>query len=145
MLDKIIFPSLSPPSEDCWRRHRLKLSAHHLYLRWLLRSSKVSGVRSWGTALVKISPYTFSAVGIGVSIGVSVLSAAWGIYVLQSRLPESLPRISLGLIFLSSIKKWPLKCLVLLSFCFPGILEDKFFVLELSRGYDVKKICSIQI
>ncbi|QHN77799.1 Agamous-like MADS-box protein [Arachis hypogaea] len=51
------------------------------------------GVRSWGTALVKISPYTFSA----VAIGVSVLIAAWGNYVLQSRLPEALPRISLVL------------------------------------------------
>ncbi|XLT09796.1 hypothetical protein HN51_055589, partial [Arachis hypogaea] len=74
----------------------LESSAHRIHLRWLLCSSKVSGVRFWGTALVKISPHTFSAVGISVSIGVSVLSAAWGIYVLQSRLPESLPRISLG-------------------------------------------------
>ncbi|QHO08155.1 V-type proton ATPase subunit c'' [Arachis hypogaea] len=70
-------PSLPPPSEARRRRRRPKLSAHRLHLRWLLRSSKVSGVRSWGTALIKISPYTFSAVGIGVSIGVSVLSAAW--------------------------------------------------------------------
>ncbi|QHO11644.1 Agamous-like MADS-box protein [Arachis hypogaea] len=60
-------------------------------------SLKWRGVRSWGTALVKISPYTFSAVAIGVSIGVSVLIATWGNYVLQSRLPESLPRISLVL------------------------------------------------
>ncbi|XLR19579.1 hypothetical protein S83_047491, partial [Arachis hypogaea] len=114
------FPQFITLAPHC--RRRPKLSAHRLHLRWLLHSSKVSGVRSWGTALVKISPYT-SAVGIGVSIGVSILSAAWGIYVLQSRLPESLPRISLGLIFLSSIKKWPLKCLDLLSFCFPRILK----------------------
>jgi hypothetical protein len=32
---------------------------------------------SWSQALVKISPYTFSAVGIAVAIGVSVLGAAW--------------------------------------------------------------------
>uniref|UniRef100_A0A453F116 Uncharacterized protein n=1 Tax=Aegilops tauschii subsp. strangulata TaxID=200361 RepID=A0A453F116_AEGTS len=32
---------------------------------------------SWARALVHISPYTFSAIGIAVSIGVSVLGAAW--------------------------------------------------------------------
>jgi hypothetical protein len=32
---------------------------------------------SWARALVQISPYTFSAIGIAVSIGVSVLGAAW--------------------------------------------------------------------
>lgn len=32
---------------------------------------------SWARALVKISPYTFSAIGIAISIGVSVLGAAW--------------------------------------------------------------------
>jgi len=32
---------------------------------------------SWGAALVRISPYTFSAIGIAISIGVSVLGAAW--------------------------------------------------------------------
>jgi len=42
---------------------------------------KMSGVAihasSWGAALVRISPYTFSAIGIAISIGVSVLGAAW--------------------------------------------------------------------
>lgn len=32
---------------------------------------------SWARALTQISPYTFSAIGIAVSIGVSVLGAAW--------------------------------------------------------------------
>ena len=32
---------------------------------------------SWGRALVQISPYSFAAIGIAISIGVSVLGAAW--------------------------------------------------------------------
>ncbi|MBA0763120.1 hypothetical protein Gotri_012631 [Gossypium trilobum] len=35
---------------------------------------------SWSTALVKISPYTFSAIGIAIAIGVSVLGAACVIF-----------------------------------------------------------------
>ena len=32
---------------------------------------------SWARALINISPYTFSAIGIAIAIGVSVLGAAW--------------------------------------------------------------------
>nr|GMC68798.1 V-type proton ATPase subunit C''1 [Ipomoea batatas] len=41
---------------------------------------------SWKQAMVQISPYTFSAIGIAISIGVSVLGAAWGIYITESSL-----------------------------------------------------------
>ncbi|CAM0881668.1 unnamed protein product [Alopecurus aequalis] len=41
---------------------------------------------SWARALVHISPYTFAAIGIAVSIGVSVLGAAWGIFITGSSL-----------------------------------------------------------
>ena len=37
--------------------------------------SGVVDASSWGAALVRISPYTFSAIGIAISIGVSVLGA----------------------------------------------------------------------
>ncbi|KAG8085134.1 hypothetical protein GUJ93_ZPchr0010g10050 [Zizania palustris] len=46
----------------------------------------MSSDSSWARALVQISPYTFSAIGIAVSIGVSVLGAAWGIFITGSSL-----------------------------------------------------------
>ncbi|KAG6427859.1 hypothetical protein SASPL_102824 [Salvia splendens] len=46
----------------------------------------VTSSSSWVRALLQISPYTFSAIGIAISIGVSVLGAAWGIYITGSSL-----------------------------------------------------------
>eukprot|EP00250_Pteridium_aquilinum_P008933 c18318_g1_i1 orf=122-634(+) len=39
-----------------------------------------------GTAFLNISPYAFSAVGIAIAIGISVLGASWGIYITGSSL-----------------------------------------------------------
>ncbi|CAA2961431.1 V-type proton ATPase subunit c 1, partial [Olea europaea subsp. europaea] len=49
-------------------------------------ATMVGSSSSWSTALVKISPYTFASIGIAISIGVSVLGAAWGIYITGSSL-----------------------------------------------------------
>lgn len=43
----------------------------------MLQEKMVGGSSSWSRALLQISPYTFSAIGIAVAIGVSVLGAAW--------------------------------------------------------------------
>nr|KAJ0201813.1 hypothetical protein LSAT_V11C600307470 [Lactuca sativa] len=40
----------------------------------------IAASSSWARALIKISPYTFSAIGIAVAIGVSVLGAACVIF-----------------------------------------------------------------
>ncbi|CAM6091640.1 unnamed protein product [Calypogeia fissa] len=41
---------------------------------------------SWTHALLYLSPYVFAAIGIAISIGVSVLGASWGIYITGSSL-----------------------------------------------------------
>ncbi|KAL7197990.1 hypothetical protein ACSBR2_020502 [Camellia fascicularis] len=57
----------------------------------LVSSTTVVASRSsWARAMLQISPYTFYALGIAVAvaiaIGVSVLDAAWGIYITGSSL-----------------------------------------------------------
>ncbi|GMY09889.1 V-type proton ATPase subunit c''2 [Fagus crenata] len=44
------------------------------------------GASSWARVIVMISPYTFSAISIAIAIGISVLGAAWGIYIIGSSL-----------------------------------------------------------
>ncbi|KAH7845975.1 hypothetical protein Vadar_008189 [Vaccinium darrowii] len=46
----------------------------------------VGASSSWSRAMLQISPYTFAALGIAIAIGVSVLGAAWGIYITGSSL-----------------------------------------------------------
>ncbi|XP_073391682.1 V-type proton ATPase subunit c''2 [Physcomitrium patens] len=41
---------------------------------------------AWTHALLYMSPYVYSAIGIAISIGVSVLGASWGIYITGSSL-----------------------------------------------------------
>ncbi|CAD5176368.1 unnamed protein product [Musa acuminata subsp. malaccensis] len=55
-------------------------------LRLLYSSLSTAIASSWSRALTQISPYTFASVGIAISIGVSVLGAAWGIYITGSSL-----------------------------------------------------------
>lgn len=43
-------------------------------------------LRAWLHALLYMSPYLYSSIGIAVSIGISVLGASWGIYITGSSL-----------------------------------------------------------
>ncbi|KAL7239274.1 hypothetical protein ACSBR2_005221 [Camellia fascicularis] len=46
----------------------------------------VASRSSWARAMLQISPYTFYALGIAIAIGISVLDAAWEIYIIGSSL-----------------------------------------------------------
>ncbi|CAL9165897.1 unnamed protein product [Musa hybrid cultivar] len=70
--------SYSPISCGLWA------ASHQLLL--LYSSLSTAMASSWSRALTQISPYTFASVGIAISIGVSVLGAAWGIYITGSSL-----------------------------------------------------------
>jgi len=41
---------------------------------------------TWGTVLRQIDPYSYAALGIGLAIGLSVIGAAWGIFLTGSTL-----------------------------------------------------------
>ncbi len=41
---------------------------------------------NWGEVLSDINPYAFAFVGVGLAIGLSVLGAAWGIFITGSSL-----------------------------------------------------------
>ncbi|KAH7839746.1 hypothetical protein Vadar_008224 [Vaccinium darrowii] len=49
-------------------------------------AAMVGASSTWSRALMQISPYTFSALGIAIGIGVSALGAAWGILITGSSL-----------------------------------------------------------
>nr|XP_009616717.2 uncharacterized protein LOC104109194 [Nicotiana tomentosiformis] len=60
---------------------------------------------SWSRAMLQISPYTFAALGIAIAIGVSVLGAAWGIYITGSSLITGSSSISSG-VGLLTCRRW---------------------------------------
>uniref|UniRef100_A0A9I9CHI4 V-ATPase proteolipid subunit C-like domain-containing protein n=1 Tax=Cucumis melo TaxID=3656 RepID=A0A9I9CHI4_CUCME len=104
-----------------------------------------SSLSSWSHALVRISPYTFSAVGIAISIGVSVLGAAWGIYITGSSLIGAAikaPRITsknlISVIFCEAVAIYGVIVAIILQTKLESVSASQIFTPEsLTAGYSI--------
>ncbi|KAM1134431.1 hypothetical protein ACFX19_044259 [Malus domestica] len=100
---------------------------------------------SWARALVHISPYTFSAIGIAVAIGVSVLGAAWGIYITGSSLIGAAikaPRITsknlISVIFCEAVAIYGVIVAIILQTKLESVPTSKIYAPEsLRAGYAI--------
>jgi V-type H+-transporting ATPase proteolipid subunit len=73
-LGPLQFSPIPPPSSPIQQRLQRRQGGERTTRS---RAEMSSDSSSWARALVQISPYAFSAIGIAVSLGVSVLGAAW--------------------------------------------------------------------
>nr|GMC73352.1 V-type proton ATPase subunit C''1 [Ipomoea batatas] len=100
---------------------------------------------SWKQAMVQISPYTFSAIGIAISIGVSVLGAAWGIYITESSLIAAAikaPRITskniIIVIFCKAVAIYGVIVAIILQTNLESVLASQIHAPEsLTAGYAI--------
>eukprot|EP00252_Welwitschia_mirabilis_P004653 TRINITY_DN1494_c0_g1_i2.p1 TRINITY_DN1494_c0_g1~~TRINITY_DN1494_c0_g1_i2.p1 ORF type:complete len:177 (-),score=18.97 TRINITY_DN1494_c0_g1_i2:141-671(-) len=100
---------------------------------------------SFQNALVHISPYTYSAIGIGIAIGVSVLGAAWGIYTTGSSLIGAAikaPRITsknlISVIFCEAVAIYGVIVAIILQTKLESVSSEEVFSAESMRaGYAI--------
>ncbi|EFJ12101.1 hypothetical protein SELMODRAFT_170654 [Selaginella moellendorffii] len=100
---------------------------------------------SWRHALLYISPYTFAAIGIAISIGVSVLGASWGIYVTGSSLIGAAikaPRITsknlISVIFCEAVAIYGVIVAIILQTKLESVTRDYQHTAESMRaGYSI--------
>ncbi|XP_038978546.1 V-type proton ATPase subunit c''2-like [Phoenix dactylifera] len=105
----------------------------------------MAGSSSWSRALVHISPYTFSAVSIAISIGFSVLGAAWGEYITGISLIGAAikaPRITcknlISVIFCEAVAIYGVIVAIILQTKLESAPESKIYVPEsLRAGYAI--------
>ncbi|CAA2999235.1 V-type proton ATPase subunit c 1 [Olea europaea subsp. europaea] len=108
-------------------------------------ATMVGSSSSWSTALVRISPYTFAAIGIAISIGVSVLGAAWGIYITGSSLIGAAikaPRITsknlISVIFCEAVAIYGVIVAIILQTKLESVPSSKIYDPEsLRAGYAI--------
>eukprot|EP00252_Welwitschia_mirabilis_P004652 TRINITY_DN1494_c0_g1_i1.p1 TRINITY_DN1494_c0_g1~~TRINITY_DN1494_c0_g1_i1.p1 ORF type:complete len:192 (-),score=26.00 TRINITY_DN1494_c0_g1_i1:141-716(-) len=118
-------------------------------LSWVARDSSTGSLMansdSFRNALVHISPFSYSAVGIAIAIGVSVLGAAWGIYTTGSSLIGAAikaPRITsknlISVIFCEAVAIYGVIVAIILQTKLESVPSDKIFSAEsLRAGYAI--------
>ncbi|CAG7898358.1 unnamed protein product, partial [Brassica rapa] len=136
--------NFSPPRETRETDRIIAISERELE-RERDRMSGMVDASSWGAALVRISPYTFSAIGIAISIGVSVLGAAWGIYITGSSLIGAAieaPRITsknlISVIFCEAVAIYGVIVAIILQTKLESVPSSKMYDAEsLRAGYAI--------
>ena len=102
----------------------------------------------WGDALSDISPYAFAFVGAGLAIGLSVLGAAWGIFITGSSLLGAAvraPRISsknlISVIFCEAVAIYGVIVSIILQTKIekpdPTANQDVLKVVQQAAGYSI--------
>ncbi|CAK9317448.1 unnamed protein product [Citrullus colocynthis] len=108
-------------------------------------SNMAASLSSWSHALVRISPYTFSTIGIVIAIGVSVLGAAWGIYITGSSLIGAAikaPRITsknlISVIFCEAVAIYGVIVAIILQAKLESVSPSQIYAPEsLRAGYSI--------
>ena len=100
--------------------------------------SNTTNTSTWSEVLYRVNPYFYANVGIGLDLGLSILGAAWGIYLTGSSLLSAsikAPRITsknlVSVIFCEAVAIYG----VIIGIIMSGKVGDKPFA-EILKTYD---------
>ncbi|KAL1551436.1 V-type proton ATPase proteolipid subunit, variant 2 [Salvia divinorum] len=98
----------------------------------------VTSSSSWARALLQISPYTFSAIGIAISIGVSVLGAACSLIGAAIKAPRITSKNLISVIFCEAVAIYGVIVAIILQTKLDSVPQSKIYdPVSLRAGYAI--------